>query len=665
MKVESIVEEFVNNRAEQLGADVTDEFIVPYFFDGLTLHRNRKSVRVIGGRGCGKTIFLRYFSHGTQLSRKRAGLSTAIFEQGIGLYWKTDTGFCDLMKPEWLGDRDASIAFIHYVACVVLEEFACFLDSLSRAPLSDGAIDLRDRLLTSSARIILGQELERYGQLRLFAKDKRFELSQWVQNPDGQRPTFFRLDDILTELVEDIASADPRLERLFFRIFVDEFENLKPVQQRHICDLVKLPRDRYSFNLAMRRDSVDVLVTSGNEQIVEPHDIRTIDLERLLGKDPDFKMLAAELLLMKFSKQTDVHCPAFDVVRLRDPARLHERRQPEYMTAIKSAAGSLLPHRQAPEIAAAAADDPALMRRWREVADRGLRKHKVPNLVADDFWREDEPAASIVAGFVLNRDTPGPERVQEGLRNFNVPGRASPFGDWVANNLHGALFYLYDGLPKRPNPLYAGFNRYCQMAAPNLRFFIEFCHTALQDASFQGLDGAQSSIATISEDVQALAAKDTSSVLLKDIPNLGLRGRALQMLLKRLGRLFQAAHRRATLSEPEVNHFSIDGADRESLSEETRCLLREALIWSVLYEQEDTKNKSDSSLVQHDYVPNPIFSAHFGISYRKRRKLTLKASEVNLLFTGSDSHFEQFLKDYIGRWESLEEPTGRSKDLFE
>ena len=52
MNTENIIDEFVNNRAELLGADVTDEFIVPYFFDGLTLHRDRKSVRVVGGRGC-------------------------------------------------------------------------------------------------------------------------------------------------------------------------------------------------------------------------------------------------------------------------------------------------------------------------------------------------------------------------------------------------------------------------------------------------------------------------------------------------------------------------------------------------------------------------------------------------------------------------------------
>lgn len=666
MRPDKIVDEFVNNRAEQLDYDVTDEFIVPYFFDRLTLHRDRKSVRVVGGRGCGKTIFLRYFSHCTQLSPKRTSIPPDVFAQGVGLYWRTDTGFCELMKPEWLGERDASQAFLHYVAAVVVEEFACFIDTLSHAPLQGGSIDLRDRPLPASAAILLGDDVPTYRHLRSFAKDRRFELSRWVQNPKGTAPQFFRVDDLLSELADDVASADPRLDRLFLRVFVDEFENLKPLQQRLICDLVKHPRPRYSFSLAMRRDSVAALATSGHEQIVETHDIRTIDLEAMLGAGDDFNVLAAELLLMKFSKQTqDVHCPAFDAARLHDPGRLDERRSAAYTQAVKEAANRLLPWRNSTQIAQAVNQDGPLQKRWRDVVVRGLQKHKQEAYAPEDFWRPDQPAASVVAAFVLNRDKPGPARVLEDLRAY-APDlqRANPFFDLVSNNLHGALFYLYNGLPRRANPLYAGFDRYCMMASPNLRFFIEFCHTALREVAFQGSSEVEDSVDCVPEDIQAIAAKDTSSVLLKDVANLGLRGLALQTILKRLGRLFQAAHRRPSLSEAEVNHFSIDEADREALSAETQSLLREALIWSVLYQAEDTKNKADESLAQHDFVPNPIFSAHFGISYRKRRKLTLKASEINLIFTGSDSHFEQLLKAYIDKWDSHPEATGHSKDLF-
>lgn len=668
MKLESIVDEFVNNRAEQLDADVTHEFIVPHHFSQLTLNRDRKSVRVIGGRGCGKTIFLRYFSHCTQLSAKQAEVSADVFGQGVGLYWRTDTGFCDLMKPEWLGDELAYRAFLHYIAVVVLEEVALFIVSLAKAPILGGSIDLRARPLPESVEILLSHKLSNYADLRDFAKKRRFQLSRWVQNPGSDAPTFLRVDDLLSEIADDIASTDPRLEKLFFRVFVDEFENLKENQRRLVCDLVKHPRPRYSFNLAMRKDSVDQFITSGGEQIVETHDIRSIDLEKLVGKtDKTFKLLAAELLLMKLSKQDfDVACPEFEVGRLHAPDRVSERLGEDYTRAIRAAAGRLLPGRSSSEIAKGVFEDAPLRRRLTDVAAKGLMKHRMTAMSATQFQYMDKPVASIVAAFVLNRDKPGPEVVLNALNDFEGrSNRPNPFNDWESNNLHGALFYLYDGLPNRANPLYAGFDRYCQMSSPNLRFFLEFCHTAFRDVTLSAEGPGALDFQCVPWEAQAFAAKDTSALLLKDIPNLGLRGRELDTLVKRLGRLFQTAHRRASLSEPEINHFSIDESDKEGLTDQTRSLLREALIWSVLYEEKDTKNKSDASLAQHDYIPNPIFSAYFGISYRKRKKITLKASEVNVIFSGSETHFEALLRGFLAKWDQSPGASDMNQGLFE
>lgn len=669
MNIDSLVDEFVNNRAEQLDADVTDEFIVPPYFSKLTLQRDRKSVRVIGGRGCGKTIFLRYFSHHTQLSPKQKTVSASTFSQGIGLYWRTDTGFCDLIKPEWLGEETAYRAFLHYIAIVVLEEVALFTSTLARAQLEDGAIDIRSRQLPTSSKILLSDDIATYEDLRDFARTRRFQLSRWLQNPKNPPPEFLRIDEILSEISEDIASSDHRLTRIFFRVFVDEFENLKENQRRLVCDLVKHPNPRYSFNFAMRRDSVDQFVTSGGEQIVETHDIRSIDLERLLGDNDrnSFRTLAAELLLMKLAKQNfELACPEFEISRLHSRDHLNERRSEAYTRAVRAAAGRILPGRTASQIAREVFSDAPLLRRLTEVAAKGLQKHNAKQIDPTLYQTKEEPAASIVAAFVLNRDKPGPAAVLESFRSFrDKTAHPNPFDDWQSNNLHGALFYLYDGLPNRPNPLYAGFDRYCQISSPNLRFFLEFCHTALRDVTLSADMDADGELSCVPWQTQALAAKDTSAVLLKDILNLGLRGRDLQTLVKRLGRLFQTTHRRTSLSEPEINHFSIDESDKESLSERTIELLREALIWSVLYEEKDTKNKSDSSVVQHDYIPNPIFSPYFGISYRKKKKITLKASEVNVIFSGTDSSFESLLRNLMQKWDQSSSHSTNNLGLFE
>lgn len=659
-------DEFATNRAEQVGPDVTGSFIVPPFFKRLTIEREQKSLRVRGGRGCGKTMFLRFFSHDSQLSKKRGVIDPSTFRKGIGLYWRTDIGFCDLLKPKWLGDRLADAAFRHHVTLVVLEALCDFLFNLQDAVMAGGAPALLDRKLPGAATYAFSGP-NTYRDLKAWAAKGRIELSLWAQNPDRQPPTFQRIDDLLGIIADDLASADERLSNLFFRIFVDEFENLKDNQRRIICDLIKHPQSRFSLNFAMRRDSVDAFWTSGDEQVVDIHDFRTIDLEDELAKeDGEFELMAAELLLMKLRKQGwTIDCPEFDPERLHDPARLTERLHEGYSKAVKAAAREVFPSITAPDVARAiyTQNDQALLNRLAKVAEQGIRRHMATSqLSANDFVFPEAPEASVVAPFILNRAKPGPAVVLANLRDYvKDRDKTNPFTDWIDNNLYGALFHIYMGLPQRANPLYAGFGTFCTLASPNLRFFIEFCHTALRAHSW-GKDSIHGVVPRVPVDQQALAARETSDLLLEKVAQLGDHGRLLQRAVRRLGRLFEIAHQRPTQSEPEINHFSIREADKLGLSDQTQQLLRQALTWSVIYEEPDTKNKNESTAVQTDHVPNAIFSPHFGISYRKRRKVLLTATEVNTIFEGADQDFESLLGKYRKHWGG--EEVGRSGDLF-
>ncbi|MBN2286895.1 MAG: hypothetical protein JXI43_10640 [Tissierellales bacterium] len=66
---------FTKNRSEELGYDVWEQFVVPPFFDKLDLGEGKKPRVIIGGRGCGKTMLLRYLSHQSTFSPNRPNLS--------------------------------------------------------------------------------------------------------------------------------------------------------------------------------------------------------------------------------------------------------------------------------------------------------------------------------------------------------------------------------------------------------------------------------------------------------------------------------------------------------------------------------------------------------------------------------------------------------------
>lgn len=75
----------VNNRS------VLSSFVKPPFFEQVNILNYEHSIALVGGRGSGKTMYLRYFSHWTQFGD---GVNAQIDDlENIVLYWKPDTIF--------------------------------------------------------------------------------------------------------------------------------------------------------------------------------------------------------------------------------------------------------------------------------------------------------------------------------------------------------------------------------------------------------------------------------------------------------------------------------------------------------------------------------------------------------------------------------------------
>ncbi|WP_025130864.1 hypothetical protein [Pseudomonas sp. PH1b] len=667
----AIADAFLKNRADNLPPDVSQEFIVPHFFQQISIFKDSKSVRVLGGRGCGKTMFLRYFCHGSTFSPLRPQISDDEFAH-IGLYFRPDTGFCSLITPEWLGNQQDGVAFSHYLTLCLLDEVTQALQKISEAKnLVNGPLSLNS--------ITLGQKLVRLMQLKeptveALAEevDERLaELDLWVRNP-GRCPTplFVHFTTIITALADDLARHDPRLKSLGFRVFIDEFENLLMKHREIVCDAIKHPSSRLAVHIAHKREAVTDFKTSGEERVVEVHDIRTIDIEALLVNDNDFEVMAAELFLFRLRQaEVSVSCPAFKPELLHDVTHLPYRSTASYRQDVVAYTKQIFPELRAPEIARVALEDLALRRRVVDMIQRGLNFQGLTGVVdAEDLVSESVPEASVVLGAILNRKSQSGKEALGLFQDVVDKGRSKndafyKTGGWVDNNLYGCLFHLYAGLTKRPNILYAGFSRFCKIAAPNLRFFQELCHNALLQAyqrrSAEEIDGAL----CIDLDSQANAAVHVSDAMFEDVVQLGPHGDRLLDFARRLGGLFEKFNKRRSQSEPEINHFSINRADTAQLSDAAQVILREAKIWSVLAESKGTKDKAEYDVTQYELVLNPIYAPHFRISYRKRRKITLTATQLDIMLTQSDSQFDSLVRQLVDSQDD-EETAKKTGSLF-
>jgi hypothetical protein len=108
----------IKNRAEEFGLDVWQDFVIPPFYDQLGLSEAMKPWVLRGGRGCGKTMLLRYLSHHSVFSRARKEIPVDAAHR-IGLYWRADTQFSAIMQGRGLDEETWRSAFFHLLSLAI------------------------------------------------------------------------------------------------------------------------------------------------------------------------------------------------------------------------------------------------------------------------------------------------------------------------------------------------------------------------------------------------------------------------------------------------------------------------------------------------------------------------------------------------------------------
>jgi hypothetical protein len=630
------------NRTEELGYDVWREFVIPPFYDQLDLQEAKKPRVVIGGRGCGKTMLLRYLSHYSTFSQHRTDIPPDAL-LSIGLYWRADTQFSALMYGRGLEDDVWSSAFHHLLALIVALQVLESMSSITASSVQTFTeADFR-AVSVEPLRAFDESIPENVTDLHSHLQSMLWRFETWVANVRTQRtPVFLPGMNFVLALIGLLKQSIPELEKSLFYVYVDEYENLLPYQQRALNTRLKHSEFPLVFHIAAKRNSFEITQTEGDESIVNIADYRIHDIESYLTRD-EFELFAAEVLFLQLAvaKVTDV---PINPSTLRDRSSLESRRQQAYRRHVLDAAHQLFPGLSHEEMANTVFRDAVLHRRLRERLEVALRR-RGSVLGPESFDRPTVPEASITATALLYRQRLSPEEIAEQLDALesNRQNRFLGSADWIHNNFIGCLLDLYDGYSE-PCIFYSGFTAFATMAHGNLRHLLELCHKSLALQNRE--DPAAQSVSPM---LQAYASREVSSAFLAEIKSFGRLGNQLHAFTLRLGSLFSLAHKKPTQSEPEQSHFAVVKGD-SLLTENDRTLLSESVKWSVLFEEEETKLK-DLHEVNFEYVLNPIYAPFFHITYRKRRKLELSAEEFGVLARGTYDQVRSLLREYSRRWD--------------
>lgn len=643
------------NRAEEFSDDLWGQYVLPLEYEAANLHKLTKGAVIEGGRGSGKTMFLKYHCHETMFSRLRTTLPDGITSH-IGIYWKPDTSFTQIIRDEWLGKIWSSV-FNTYASLCIMIEFCKLCNSISLSNLKNQ--NIKDTILKVKIPKLIAEDIQvEHKELITLESDIKsclYRLTNWISLPNTESPPYnLTLKTVVSLISDAIKSVDYSLKNTTFHILIDEFENLTFDQQKIINTYLKHSDKSLIFSIAYKKNAKVSNETLSQEKIVDRNDFRRIDLESIYLNDltpKSYEVLAAEILALKlFEANRSSNRENEEIIlNYSNPEFLIKRKNPSYQNKIKNTVKSLFESMDLNDVSKLIISDRVLLNKLKTtLISEGLKKHKDHSFSEHDFIDFNYPEASIINGAILNRSSTNLRALKSDFESYKSGDKNTPYNGWISNNLYGVVLYIYNTLPQRECPLYVGFNQFILMSRGNLRHFLELCYQTFVRAEAQ--NELKENFSPINVDIQGKATKATSTAQLEKIEELGSNGIHLKRLAKRLGSLFSLSQKRKSQSESEVNHFTIALSDISLLEHDTERLLNEALVWSVLFQTRGTKAKSNNDVEMIDYILHPVLSCHFGISPRKKRKLKFNAEQIEIICYGKESEFNNLKNKFTKQW---------------
>lgn len=640
-------------RAEEHEEDIWGEFYIPPYFNKLLLKSATKSSYIVGKRGCGKTMLLKYLDYHTAFSSKRNKIPEKEVSH-IGIYWRADTQFCNSLNHRGLTEHDWISIFNEYFSLIIAIEIIKSIKTIATSAFEKFSNDDFNNLKFNSIPDFHSDFPSDAKELQSYLESKRRRFSTWSSHiAKVEKPIMPPGKHFLDSMIEDIKKA-VGLENSSFYIYVDEFENLAQYQKRVLNTFLKHCQKPILINF-ISKELADETATTGSESINATHDFRLQPLDGLMSAE-ETKVFFSEVFLANLDLSEN-KADSELVTCLRSFNHIGSRSTAEYKSTLINRIKSLFPSKTLKEFAADSFNNPSINSILQTRISNALKGGET-KLTVDDFLSFDSvPEAIIILPALLNRPKNPPEALLSHLETYSKTS-TGPYKDWLHNNLFGGLLELY-----RPYnnlcPVYSGFDTFFTMSNSNLRHFLILCYKSLEIADL--LDERSDSI---SIETQSRAAVESSDQLIKEIQTFGTQGNRLRMFVLRLGGIFRGLQSSPPMSEPEQTQFTIN-AGKRALSDEESAFLSEAKKHGIITEVLETKTKSFTGADIVDYHLNPIYSPYFQISYRKKRKIPMSVEDFQVLSLGSEDDYNALVKKLLKNEPKNEDvPSDSQPDLW-
>lgn len=580
----------------------------------------------MGGRGTGKTMFLKYFSYITQRDQALREIQNGNFDTilsylktkgGIGLYLRFDGPILRSFQEKGVQQEKWDNIFTHY--------FELYLCKLYLKVIKD---------LTERGEFDEGQINSKFVP----------EVARKLGKSDGVSRNISGLLDIVEDLLDEVASfradiafidkdfcptkafssqdlsygiAEIALDTIMeikdginFIIFIDEYENYLIGQQVIVNTLLKFVRKGITFRIGMRLQGFHTFSTvSPNEFIKEGRDYSKLVFEDVLKKDKDYQQFLSSIAKKRL--ESNPHFRQKNYLDISNFLGNREDLEKEANNLIKGKENQTKHFNLLISLV-----DEESIKEIREILSNP--EHPLLEML-NILW------------FLRNNK---PEQIRKAMNGYIKEDKSEEVKkyrrDYIDKYKLSLMFLLASAYHVRK--MYYSFNTFCYLSSGIVGNFIELCRKSFQYAYFEDRETLFEK-GEISPELQSTAVRDLANSEMENVNRIPKYGSEIYTFVKNLGNIFREYHGDIFIRYPETNQFSIDMSSIDD--KETRDAFNAAIEWSSIQKKSGLQQDVPGGYRTEVYTLNRVFSPLFDITYRTRGGISEKydASHLKILMT--------------------------------
>ncbi len=556
----------------------------------------------IGGRGSGKTMFLRYWSYEVQKQlyhsqeEKGEGLSNYINRNGgVGIYLRIDGPVLRSFEGNGLGEDKWMAIFIQYFELITSRSYIKLVNDLIESGDIENQKEI-DNFLKKLARL-LGHKssIANLFQLIEIIDDRLQEITDYrgeiaFVDTDFKPSKAFASQSLSFSIPEVIKENFQGIDnKLNFLILIDEYENFLPSQQRMINTLLKFVKKGLTFRIGMRLEGFRTYATVTKDDFIkEGRDYQKIEFEDFLNH----KVTGYQNYLKEIARK-----------RLERVEIFKENDQLD-ITKFLGQKESL--ENEAFEIAQS---NP------KKLFEHKLFKSVLPKNAYEKLKSEGNPLSELLAILWVARGVKLDD-ASTAIRDYHSNKKsdlAKKFQYDLVNKYKLSLTILLNSIYRsKKGKGYYSFNTFSYLSSGIVGHFIELCRYSFRYAEFESKEKLFKG--EIPKEVQTKAARDYSIKELQQIKRIEDYGNLLYQMVENLGNIFRQYHMDEFVRYPEMNQFSLDN----KLEDKYKEAFKAALKWSLIQRKPNLQGSSPGEGRTELYTLSRVFSPEFQISYRTR-----------------------------------------------